>query len=110
MSQWYILSYDIKDVKRLARFHYHLSKLAIAVQNSVFIMDMDQSQLKKVKKCVHKYCNDKHDDVRLYPIVSPARLWPAGKQMNRMGGMYTEKNEVIPAYQRILKLLKTKIF
>ena len=80
VKQWYILSYDIHHPVRLRRFHYRISKEAVALQKSVYLIEADDKQLREVERivadCVHRH----KDDVRLYPIHHPRDLWGAGRQ------------------------------
>lgn len=76
--KWYILSYDIRDPKRLQRTHYYLKKEAIALQKSVFLVP--SNHVNEAKAIIQQYTRDNEDDVRLYPITHPNAIWTAGCQ------------------------------
>lgn len=84
---WYLLSYDICDEKRLKRFHYRLSKLALALQKSVFLLEANPQELQDIIKMVEQYTHTREDDVRLYPISHPNALWSAGIQRQSFQGI-----------------------
>lgn len=84
-KSWYIVSYDIRNEKRLKRFHYHLKKQAIALQKSVFLVEHDNYQA--VLDVVKQYSKQNEDDIRLYPIVHPNALWGAGLQADAIAGL-----------------------
>ena len=82
---WYIISYDIRDQKRLQRTHYYLKKEAIALQKSVFLVN--SHQISKVKAIIKQYTKGALDDVRLYPITHPNAIWMAGIQAEALDGL-----------------------
>jgi len=79
-KQWYLLSYDIRHVKRLQKFHYRLKKRAFALQKSVFLLEADATDVQQIISLVEQYTHTLEDDVRLYPISHPKAIWSAGIQ------------------------------
>lgn len=84
-KSWYLLSYDIRDPKRLKRLHYQLKKHAFALQKSVFLVE--EKEYHAALRIVKKYSKQNEDDVRLYPIVHPNAIWGAGLQSDAMEGL-----------------------
>jgi CRISPR-associated protein Cas2 len=88
-KQWYVLAYDVRDPKRLRKVHYYLSKEAFSLQNSVFLVHVDQSGLKTLLDEVKSRVVNHIDDIRIYPIIHPEDLWAAGKQAAAISGLYS---------------------
>ena len=82
---WSIISYDIRDPKRLLRVHYRLKKEAVALQKSVFLVK--SHRLNKVIALIDQYADDSEDDVRLYPITHPNAIWAAGRQADSLSNL-----------------------
>lgn len=79
-KKWYLLSYDIRNEKRLKKFHYRIKKQALAVQKSVFLIEGHHADIEKIITLVNNYTNTHEDDVRLYAISHPNAIWSAGIQ------------------------------
>jgi CRISPR-associated protein Cas2 len=92
---WYIVSYDIRDQKRLQRLHYHLKKEALALQKSVFLVK--SQRLHKVKAIIKQYSKGSIDDVRLYPITHPNAIWAAGQQAKALTSLGIKPHADAPA-------------
>ncbi len=89
MKRWYLLAYDVRDPRRLQRVHYFLSRQALALQHSVFLVKENQAGLQAMLKGIKDRVNSREDDVRLYPISHPNVIWAAGKQVDVMTGLYS---------------------
>jgi len=109
---WYIISYDIREPKRLLRLHYRLKKEAIALQKSVFLVK--SHRLSKVKEIVKQYTKSSEDDVRLYPITHPNAIWAAGRQADSLSNLgikphkHTVKNTTSFLQRLLPRLFKKK--
>jgi CRISPR-associated protein Cas2 len=90
-KSWYLIAYDVRDPKRLRRVHYYLRKRALAVQKSVFMVQVDPKALAAIETEQHARVKARDDDVRLYAIPGPAALWAAGRQAARMLGLYADE-------------------
>jgi len=88
MKRWFLLCYDIRNPKRLQRFHYRLSKEALALQQSVFLVRGDRAKIGRIEGLVKRYTHDREDDVRLYPIRNPGAVWTAGIQDQAFKSLY----------------------
>lgn len=64
----YLICYDIANPRRLQRVHRALSKVALAVQYSVFVAPFTEAELQRVWDILAFEINPKEDDVRAYPI------------------------------------------
>jgi len=87
-AQWYLLAYDVRNEKRLRRVHYFCKKHGIPLQRSVFLVKADTVDLDEVVDGVRARVDDKVDDVRLYPVTHPGAIWAAGRQSDRLRGLY----------------------
>lgn len=90
-KSWYLLSYDIRHEKRLKKFHYRLSKCALALQKSVFLIEASEPEIQRIIKLVDQYTHTQEDDVRLYPIAHPTAIWSAGIQQQAFFGLSITK-------------------
>ncbi len=88
MKKNYLIAYDIREPKRLGRIHYFISKKATAMQNSVFLIIANQSDLKTVTDGLLDRADTQVDDIRLYPLQSHNQIWVAGQQAEKMSGIY----------------------
>ncbi|ASF46393.1 CRISPR-associated endonuclease Cas2 [Methylovulum psychrotolerans] len=86
-KHWYLLSYDIVNEKRLKKFHYRLSKHALALQKSVFLLEASTPELQRIIELVACHTHTQEDDVRLYPISHPKAIWSAGIQQQVFLGL-----------------------
>lgn len=104
MSGWYLISYDIRDERRLCKFHYRLSKSAMALQESVFLVKVDAQRLKRLEKLVKAQTHTDEDDVRLYPVSHPNALWTAGKQPSVFDSVFSGKvQEPVGPFRHFLR-------
>ena len=67
----YILAYDIRCKKRLARVHKLMTQWGIPIQYSVFAVDLTPRGLERLWMALYRVVDPDEDDVRLYP--APAR-------------------------------------
>lgn len=88
LKHWYLIAYDVRDPKRLRKVHYYLRKQALAVQKSVFIIHTDLATLARIEGQLRQRVVEREDDLRLYAIPTPAALWAAGQQAERLSGLY----------------------
>lgn len=63
-----IICYDITDPKRLGRLFRYLKKCAIPLQYSVFLFTGDDRQLARCLEKAVRLIDEKHDDLRAYPL------------------------------------------
>jgi CRISPR-associated protein Cas2 len=70
-----LICYDIADPKRLGRVFRYLKKRAMPLQYSVFLFSGDDRQLERCLAGAAALIDEKHDDLRAYPL--PARGFKA---------------------------------
>lgn len=76
----HIIAYDIANPKRLGRVHRYLKKIALPLQYSVFLIELDAERRDKVLRHLEKLIHPKQDDVRLYPLPENPDWVKLGKQ------------------------------
>lgn len=84
----YLIAYDIREPKRLNRVHYFICKKATALQRSVFLVNADKADIKAISKALIERADTQVDDIRLYPLQGLEAIWVAGKQAEKMSGLY----------------------
>ena len=104
-KHWYLLAYDIRNPKRLQRFHYQISKHALALQKSVFLVQIDRKGLHEIEQLVRKLTHTREDDVRLYPVRNPGAIWTAGVQDQAFANLFPNRNKQKRPRSRIGHLL-----
>lgn len=68
----YIISYDIRDKKRLAKLARNLEKEAMRIQKSVFLFSsVSSEQLFDIIELINMIINAEEDDVRIYTVLDP---------------------------------------
>ena len=68
----WIISYDIREPRRLRQVHAYLVKHAYALQYSVFLALCSDSELDRLLAGVENQISEKCDDVRAYPLPDSA--------------------------------------
>ncbi len=86
--KWYLLAYDIRNPVRLRRTHAFVRKHGVALQRSVFLLQMDAREFDSLQHGIRNLVNDREDDVRIYPIRHPGVLWSAGLQQEAVRSLY----------------------
>lgn len=76
----HIIAYDIANPKRLGRVHRYLKKIALPLQYSVFLIELDAERRDKVLKHLRTLIHPKQDDVRIYPLPENPQWVKLGKQ------------------------------
>ena len=88
--QTWLIAYDIRQPARLRRVHKYLSNLGYALQYSLFVADLNQTELEQLKQEMRKRADADQDDVRLYCLSKNTRgNWigplPGNKDVNIYG-------------------------
>lgn len=76
---WYLIAYDIVDQRRRQRLHRCLRREAIALQESVFLVQQTQAGIAILLNELTGLMHRREDDLRAYPIPDPGELWLRGK-------------------------------
>lgn len=79
-SVW-LLSYDIRNPRRLARLHRYLRTLATPIQYSVFLYLATAARLDKTLQTVARRYIAPEDDVRAYPLPDDPEFYLIGRQL-----------------------------
>jgi CRISPR-associated protein Cas2 len=69
----WLVCYDIRDPRRLARVHRALKKEGLPVQYSVFMLHASTAGVKRVLYKLEGLIDSHQDDVRAYPV--PTHPW-----------------------------------
>jgi len=77
-KEFYIITYDIGDDKRLRKVHKFLKDYGKAVQKSVFECWLTEKEFEKVVNWLENFINIEEDRVRIYQLCNSCRknaLW-----------------------------------
>jgi len=83
---WHLLSYDVAGDRRRARLYRYLKGEALAIQRSVFLLHGDAATVRRVLQHAAGLIDARRDDLRVYPVVHPARLWVHGHTRSPLPG------------------------
>ncbi len=75
---WYLVAYDIACPRRLSRIHRLIRSEGITVQKSVFLINGTQQEMGALLDRLAVHMHLREDDLKAYPIKTPADLWTAG--------------------------------
>lgn len=64
----WLIAYDIRDRRRLARVHRFLTHQAVPVQYSVFAARGSLADMRRLAEELRMRIDERADDVRIYPI------------------------------------------
>jgi CRISPR-associated protein Cas2 len=71
---WYLICYDIRNVRRLSRTHRYLRRQALMLQESVYLYSGDTKAAALLRAELKKRINPHQDDVRIYQFAANAEL------------------------------------
>lgn len=71
---WYLICYDIRNVRRLSKTHRYLRRQALMLQESVFLYGGDTKAAALLRAELKKRINPHQDDVRVYQLAANAEL------------------------------------
>ena len=80
----WLLCYDIAEPKRLSKIHRYVTKIAIPMQYSVFLMQASHTELDEILDTLKVLINEKEDDIRIYPLHKKPKKYTIGE------GIFTE--------------------
>lgn len=75
----YLVCYDVTDNKRLGRIHRFLLEHGIPLQYSVFLLQTTPSDMQNIIEEIKQIIDERHDDVRIYPLPHRPRLFQFGE-------------------------------
>lgn len=76
---WYLIAYDIAHPRRLQRLHRVLRAEALAVQESLFLVQGTLAEIEGLLDRLEAMMDVRDDDLRAYPVGEPASLWISGQ-------------------------------
>jgi len=79
-AQRWLVAYDIKDAKRLAKIGRYINKEAVRLQYSIYLVAGTRRKMDEIMEQLEKLMNPKEDDVRIYPLGESTRFWGLGTQ------------------------------
>lgn len=79
MNANYLVCYDIKDEKRLAKVYRTMSGIGVHLQYSVFYCRLEWNDLLELKKKLITLINENEDDIRIYPLPSNPKVLALGR-------------------------------
>jgi CRISPR-associated protein Cas2 len=65
----FLIAYDIKNQKRVAKFGRFMSKNCIRIEYSVFYTKMSKEKMSEFAIKILDYIDTNEDDVRIYEII-----------------------------------------
>ncbi len=71
----FLIAYDVRCPKRLARLHRFLAERCVAVQYSVFAAYGDHRWAARLALEISKYIDCRQDDVRIYSTPKRTKLY-----------------------------------
>lgn len=77
----WLIAYDLRDDRRIARVHRLLTKVAVPVQYSVFAARGSQAGMRQLARQIEALIDADVDDVRMYPIPERPLLHTIGRTM-----------------------------
>ena len=89
-AQRWLIAYDIKNPKRLAKVGRYINKEAVRLQYSIYMLAGTRRKMDEVSAELEKLINPKEDDVRIYPMGENTRLWGLGTQFMLDGNILTD--------------------
>ena len=78
MRRLYLVSYDIREPRRLQRVHHFLKQRAVALQYSVFVFEGTEADLQAVRRGIEDRIDPAEDDVRIYTLPEGVEVLPVG--------------------------------
>lgn len=80
----YLVTYDIRNPRRLARIYRHCKRAGLHLQYSVFLLRASPQMMDRFIRELASLIDPRRDDVRIYPVPERAAwtclgrsLWPA---------------------------------
>lgn len=77
----WLIAYDIRDPRRLARVHRLLTRAAVPVQYSVFGTAGSTRAMRELAAAVGQKIDTRVDDVRFYPVPEQLQVYTIGATM-----------------------------
>jgi CRISPR-associated protein Cas2 len=79
MKTNYLVCYDIRDEKRLARVYRYMRRWGLHIQYSVFYCRLTRHELIELKDKLEMLIDARKDDVRVYPLPESMKVTIMGR-------------------------------
>ena len=86
-AQRWLLAYDIRDPRRLGRVGRFMSKEAVRLQYSVYLLAGTRHEVQQVIDQLLTLIDERTDDVRIYALGDNTRVWGLGAQFEDDGNL-----------------------
>lgn len=77
----WVVTYDIREPRRLVRLHRFLRRCALPVQYSVFVLRESPARVGQLAREIEERIDPKVDDVRIYRVTEPVDAVVLGRSM-----------------------------
>ncbi|TIH11476.1 CRISPR-associated endonuclease Cas2 [Marinifilum sp. JC120] len=74
-KQWFVITYDIADPKRLVKVFKYLKQFALHEQRSVFTAHLTEKQKKHTARRLRSMIDEREDTVWICPARSANDIW-----------------------------------
>jgi len=98
----YLICYDIANPKRLQRLHRKITTVAVMIQYSVYIAELNRRELTLLLDEIGACIDPSADDVRIYPL-------PRDVQVDALGVQSSSCLPVSQSAGRIAKLASGRL-
>jgi len=79
-TKTWLVSYDIREPRRLRRVHRRLRKAGATVQYSAFSVQANDSEVLTLLASLEQLIDPKRDDLRAYHLPQRCPVWMLGRQ------------------------------
>ncbi|MCP5319272.1 MAG: CRISPR-associated endonuclease Cas2 [Pseudomonadales bacterium] len=84
-----LLCYDIRNPRRLVRVYRRARRFGLALQYSVFYLELSESRLNDLLDQIHSVIDETEDDVRVYRISGLQAVQQIGRSIFPDGVLVT---------------------
>jgi CRISPR-associated protein Cas2 len=95
----YLIAYDIRHPRRLRCVHRVVKRFAIPIQYSVFLGRLSEVRLERLIRELRAEIDERFDDIRIYPIPTPAEVVLLCSQ-GLPNGIFLDDEQLYPFFQR----------
>lgn len=75
----YLVCYDIREERRLARVYKTMKQIGLHIQYSVFHCRLNWNELIELKHRLKDIIDEEKDDIRIYPLPSDTKVTVIGR-------------------------------
>lgn len=69
----WLITYDVRNTRRLRQVHKYLSRIGHAIQYSVFVVDLNITEIEIAKQQLEQKADGEYDDIRIYGLPENIR-------------------------------------